>query len=259
MSSQWISRNPPIQLLPPIHSTNSSISSNSPSLEVFENRDLLYEYLSKLDYSSIRRTCSLNKEIYLMCSIDEQIGDLIRKRKKQIELRTDLFEKKRDKFYEASKLGDVEVVDELIKRGYDPSSVGNWAIRTAVDYEHLAVVDRLLQDGRVDPSVYDNETLMVAIIKRNLRIVNRLLQDRRVDPTSQDNFVIEIASDHNDLQIVRRLLQDIRVRKSLSPARLQKYVAQVGYIFSPLSPPSQEVFSNRDLFYKYLSKMDKYS
>ena len=45
------------------------------------NRNLLYEYLTNMDYRSIQKLCSANKDIYLTCSTDPLIGELIRRRR----------------------------------------------------------------------------------------------------------------------------------------------------------------------------------
>ena len=235
-----------------------------PSLKLFMTRDLLYEYLTKIDYPSIEKICSMNKEI---CSTDKLIEDLIRKRR--IEFKTDLLEQNPGigfKLAEASKSGDVEVVDELISRGYDPSYKNDLPINLASEYGHLPVVERLLQDRRVDPSAINNFAIRMASYNGHLPVVERLLQDERVDPSADKNFAIENASENGylpvvnrllqdkrvdpsanknhaviwasnagHLPIVRRLLQDIRVRKSLSPEYLQHFMKQVGYIFPPLS------------------------
>lgn len=176
-----------------------------PSLNLFTNRDLLYEYIKKLDYPSIKNTCLMYKDVYLTCSTDVQIGELIRKRR--IEFKTYLLLRNVNiqyKIVDASTKGDVEVVDELIKRCYDPSENGNSAIIYASGRGHI-------------------------------QVVNRLLQDERVDPSSHNNLASALASKNEHLSVVRRLLQDIRVRKSLSPDRFQKYLKQVGYIFPPPS------------------------
>ena len=66
----------------------------------------------------------------------------------------------------------------------DPSSAdNNQAIRDASLNGHLAVVDRLLQDGRVDPSACDNDAIRLASARKHHLVVDRLMQDPRVAAT----------------------------------------------------------------------------
>ena len=232
------------------------------------NRDLLYECMTFMDYPEIGRWCSTNKDTYLTCSTDEQIGNLIRR--KRIELRTDLLVSNpsmTDKMMYAIVTGDVEVVDELIKRGYDPSKDNNYpiilasyrgklpivnrlledkrvnpgasgssAVIRASENDHLPVLNRLLQDKRVDPGANHNQAIIWASRFGYLRIVNRLLQHERVDPTARHNEAIRWASEsatrytyrQRCIPVVRRLLQDERVATSLSSVDFQKYLTQIG-------------------------------
>ena len=70
--------------------------------------------------------------------------------------------------------------------GLDPSADDNYAIRAASENGHIAVVDRLLQDGRVDPSADDNHAIRMASHCGHIAVVDRLLQDGtgRVDPSA---------------------------------------------------------------------------
>ena len=87
--------------------------------------------------------------------------------------------------------GDIEVLDELIKRGYNPA---------------------------VDMGL----ALLYASDQVNLPMVNRLLQDKRIDPATKNNYIIRSASKKGQIPVVRRLLQEERVRNSLSTADYQK-------------------------------------
>ena len=212
--------------------------------QTFSDRNLLYEYLSNLDYPSIKRLCSSNKDIYLTCSTNPMIGKLIRQRR--VEYRTDKLVDDENILYkvaEASKLGDVEVVDELIRRGYDPSVNNNHALIEASNKGDLAVVNRLLQDNRVNsrlnsgtnydsvirvasrnghvlvvdrllqnehvrPRTLHDKAFIVAIENGQLSVVDRLLQDKRIDPRTNNNEAILWAIQRGHLSIVERLLQD---------------------------------------------------
>lgn len=127
------------------------------------NRDLIYEYFFHLKYPSISKFCLINKYVYNICSKDSYVRKLIRRKK--IEHKTDLLINNADisdKITEASKLGNAEIVDELIKRGYDPSENNNKAIREASAKGHLGVVNCLLKDERVNPSANKNESIQLA-------------------------------------------------------------------------------------------------
>lgn len=200
------------------------------SLKLFENRDLLYEYLEKLDYPSIKQICSMYKDIYSTCSLDPHIGELIRR--KRIEFRTDLLEKDIEPdsiIIVASIIGDVAVVDELIKRGYDPSVNNNLAIIDASKNGHLPVVNRLLQDQRVDPSARNNYAIRYASLKGYLPIVDRLLQDERVNPSDANNRAIINAIVRGHLSVVDRLLQDKRVDPVGFPANQATCIILLSY------------------------------
>ncbi len=85
-------------------------------------------------------------------------------KEKKIEYETDLFlqDHPQGLFIKASEQGLIEIVNELIRRWYDPSTLNNKAIILASYYGYLSVVERLLQDKRVDPSDLDNEAIGLA-------------------------------------------------------------------------------------------------
>ncbi len=159
--------------------------------------EVLYEIIYNSYYPDITKLCTSNKLITSWCRLP-YIAKLIRQR--QIEYKMDRFlqnlQNHLDPITEASKLGDVEIVDELIHRGYNPSTNNNLAIRLASENGHLPVV-------------------------------NRLLQDNRVNPTADNNYAIRWASLNGRLPVVKRLLQDDRVRNSLDPKLLQEYIGQI--------------------------------
>ena len=85
---------------------------------------------------------------------------------------------------EASKLGSVKIVNELLNRDlhFDSQSRVN-AIELACLHGHLPVLERLLQDTRLDPSSNDNTAILWAESKGHFHICKRLLQDHRVRNT----------------------------------------------------------------------------
>lgn len=179
----------------------------------FNLENLVYEYLTHLEYPEIREFCSSDLHIFSLCKQVPQIWSLIEK--KRIKYKTDLFLSTCEPIHvlnRACMKGDVEIVNELIKRGYDPN-----------------LAPKL--PGESDPIIYP---LGYAAIFGHLPVVNRLLQDNRVDPTALSNNAIANASSNKKIEVIRRLLQDFRIRKSLSPKKLENYKNQVGgYIFPP--------------------------
>jgi len=99
-------------------------------------------------------------------------------------------------FYGMIKLNYVEIVEGLIKEGFDLDADDNWAIR-------------------------------VASVDGHSEVVKLLLQDPRVDPSDDDNYAILLASGNGHLEIVKLLLQDPRVKNSLSEIRLANYQKQI--------------------------------
>ena len=203
------------------------------------DRNYLLDLIKYADYQSIIKLCTLNKQLDFICRNDIQIRNIINR--KRISDKTDRFLQRNpaEQFplILAVQNDDVEIVDELINRGYDPSADYNSAIRYASSNGHLPVVDRLLQDERVDPSVDTNVAISLASESGNLLVVERLLQDERVDPSNYNNFAIRLASLIRHLPVVERLLQDYRVWNSLSNQEKDKYFKQIGKrVYSPLAP-----------------------
>ena len=99
-------------------------------------------------------------------------------------------------FYGMIKLNYVEIVEGLIKEGFDLDADDNWAIR-------------------------------VASVDGHSEVVKLLLQDPRVDPSDDDNYAILLASDNGHSEVVKLLLQDERVKNSLSEIRLANYQKQI--------------------------------
>ena len=197
------------------------------------NRNYLLELISYADYPSILKLCSLNRELSRVCKHDQQIRNIING--KRISEKTDRFlQTTENPILLASLIGDVEIIDELINRGYDPSKYNNYAINNASRFGHLSVVYRLLQDERVNPT---DETIYWPSNYGYLPIVELLLQDGRADPSAANNRAIKRASHHGHLAIVERLLQDYRVWNSLPTQEKEKYFKQIGKrIYPPLSP-----------------------
>ena len=194
-----------------------SFQAPSKDLTALKQIDLLYEYFLRLDYPSIRNFCIADVELSSLCQSNSRLTRLIEQ--KRLEYKTDSLLKRwwgspEHAFHEAIKQGDVGIVDELIKRGMDPSkglkltylelSFLEWASY----YGQLSVVNRLLEDERVNPASNSKGAIGWASNNGHLNVVNRLLQDPRTDPTYG---AIQAASGKGYLDIVDRLLQDPRV------------------------------------------------
>ena len=77
--------------------------------------------------------------------------------------------------------GDVEIVNMLIEyTEIDISANNNSAFRMASHYGHIAVVERLLQDGtgRVDPSAKNNYAICWASRNGHIAVVEILTRGR---------------------------------------------------------------------------------
>jgi hypothetical protein len=112
----------------------------------------------------------------------------------------------------------------------DPSACDSDAVRSAAQYGHLAVVERLLQDKRVDPSAIDNSAIGLAAHDGHLAVVNRLLQDLRVDPSARQNYAVQEAARNGHLAVVERLLQDLRVDPSADDNYAVRRAAARGHL-----------------------------
>ena len=151
--------------------------------------------------------------------------------------------------------GMVDLNSEMVKFNYemlelllpmvDPSADGNYAIRLASQFGHVAVVASLLaardDSGRlcVDPSANDNEAIRLASRNGHEAVVASLLAARDdsgrlcVDPSACDNEAIRLASQNGHVAVVGRLLTDPRVDPSaldnaaIQAASLNGHVAVV--------------------------------
>ena len=219
--------------------------------------DFIYKQLYRLDYPAIRTFCLNNNY-----QTDSRITKLINSKRIQHQI-NHAIQQNRDPIIEACLQRDADMVDELIKQGFDPALHENVAIRAASINGYIDVVDRLLKDPRVDPSVYRNQAIIYAsengyssVVDRllvdprvnpsasdnyaiiqashngHLKVVKRLLKDRRVDPADQNNLAIVLASKEERILVVACLLKDSKVRKKLTPSELKFYAKQAGVSLS---------------------------
>ena len=189
--------------------------------------DNLINLVENLDLSSIGRLCSSSPQINTMCRNNELIRQQIyqkwdKRRTKRIKDKTDEFLRKYEtrsySLFDQSELeeaiinGDVDIVDELISRKYDPTLNNNKSIKVAAIGGNMNIVNRLLEHPKVDPSVSNNYAIGMASSNNRLDVVNRLLEDPRVDPSDDDNFALRLATEFGHVDVINRLLQDPRVR-----------------------------------------------
>lgn len=201
------------------------------SFQLLNNLDYLDVILQQAGYSEILTLCSSNSNILDYCKHNQRIKNLIINKKKEQVQKTDQFLSKltpsQYAIVKASSMGDVDIVDELMRRRYKPDIDDNRAIQKASIKGHALVVNRLLQDPRVDPSVQNNLSIRWSSELGYLEVVNRLLQDHRVDPTVNDNVSIKEANANEHFDVVDILLHDPRVYQSLSKDEREFYIRQI--------------------------------
>ena len=121
-------------------------------------------------------------------------------------------------------------MDRLLQDGtgrVDPSADNNYAIRFASFYGHIAVVDRLLQEGRVDPSADDIITICCdgrvisseaisafgwASICGHIAVVERLLQDGRVDSSVIVKYANKLVFTNSHIAVMDRFGHELNIR-----------------------------------------------
>jgi hypothetical protein len=97
-------------------------------------------------------------------------------------------------FFEAIQDGNLQVVDDMINSGFDPSIDNDQALSNAIYYGHEQLVYRLIQDSRVDPSSRHNAALRWAIENNYMYIADRLLEDIRVNQDPETPFILSSAN-----------------------------------------------------------------
>lgn len=193
-------------------------------------RNQLYDIVADLTLSEIVNFCKSDKQINKTCQDDLRIMNLIReKQQQQVRQRTDEFlanENNRVGIFgpikEAIFQKKLDIIDELIKRGYDPHSKYVY-IKPIVDASregYLGVVNRLLQDPRVDPSYDGNLSIIEALNYGHLDVVKRLLLDKRINPNEvtswiKQNILVK-AVEKGYVDIVELILQNPKTAPSIN-------------------------------------------
>lgn len=212
------------------------------------NNDQLYEIMKHLSYYQLRKLCISNKEIHNSCRNNKLIQDLIHSKQQNITLRTNNYIKAQNRrnqenidqaLIDASRDGDVDVVDRLLKLGanqnyytnYTDNSTKNLSIQLSSRNGHFEVVNRLLEDPKTDPSVDNNAPLAYAVSNGYEGIIDRLLADPRINLKYSDSnhWVLDAAIKKGDLELVNRLLDDPRIDPSRHFDIAIKRASELGY------------------------------
>ncbi|KAJ3256487.1 hypothetical protein HK103_005485 [Boothiomyces macroporosus] len=115
----------------------------------------------------------------------------------------------------AARFNHLQIVQLLLENPkVNPSDCDNEILQDAASGGRYEIVDLLMKDGRVDPSFPNDQPILIAAQKLNFRIVDLLLDDPRVDPSSHNNFLIAICSTYGKASLVERLMKDSRVSPS---------------------------------------------
>ena len=115
----------------------------------------------------------------------------------------------------ASIVGDLEIVQVLMKDARVTGPGISEAFSAACKHGHVDVVEFLLQDARIDPAANVNEAFQSAVWAGQVEVVRLLVRDSRVDPTVWQNMPIYIASWRDYDDIVQLLLTYPRVTEAL--------------------------------------------
>ncbi len=190
------------------------------------HRDQLYQIVANLELYEIINLCKSDKQLSTTCQQDRKIMNLIRDKQQQIKQKTDEFIRSlNDGYYHLDPITTaiysekLDIIDELIKRGYDPSADNNLPIQVASEQGYLNVIERLLQDPRVNPGDNGNMSIINAIYKGHLNVAKRLLRDQRINPNNKTRVlgstILGEAAKKGYLDLVDLILQDPRTDPSI--------------------------------------------
>lgn len=187
-----------------------------PEYDPFLNTESLFDQLVCLDYAEINNKCINNRGLSQICSTNPLFISLLEQ--KRVEHKNKLVtDKNQSALVDASRMGELAMVDELINLGFNPAACDNEAIIVASGNGYVEVVNRLMQDPRVNPADQDNKAIYLASQNGHLQVIEILLQEPRVNPADQDNRSIKKASETKELDVIQRLLQVSDVKNKLSP------------------------------------------
>ncbi len=171
--------------------------------------DYLYEIARQADYLSLMQLCQSNKRLNLLCSSERfkllPVNAWIRQ-----------YSSPEEALIEAAGVGNLKIVNELIKMGVNPASQNNQAFINAVMNQRKAIVERLLQDNRISVGANKNQALYEAIHNGDLNMLKSILSNNfaaiPVNPSllyHNPHLVVDaLKGNHND--IIQWILEDKR-------------------------------------------------
>ncbi|KAI9332803.1 hypothetical protein BDR26DRAFT_868943, partial [Obelidium mucronatum] len=107
------------------------------------------------------------------------------------------------------------IIELVIQDGrIDLSEDDCLALQIAVENRRGGVIRLLLADPRINPSALENEAVRIASRIGMVEGVRILMSDPRVDPSAMNNEAIRIASKEGHVDVVRLLLMDARVNSA---------------------------------------------
>ena len=204
----------------------------------------LYESMRYLEYDEILKLCNTNHQTRSYCENNLLVNRLLISRKTDQYI--EIYGSPLQALIAASTQGNLNIVNELIRRGVDPKDndkvlfgalnkrrlnvikrlleVGvdpsvrhNWAIISAASKGDLTLVSLLLNQRRVDPSDKSNQAIINASQGGHTHVVSKLLSHPKVDPSARDNEAIRLANRNKHYDVVALLLKDPRVYFTLDP------------------------------------------
>ena len=170
------------------------------------NRNLVTHILEYLPYRDIAKLSYINRKFNLLCLNEPLIKTLI------VTKRTDHLLQKHSQSHlaleDACSYGDLEVVNELINRGVDPSLNENNALKISIEYNRITSIKRLLIDPRVDPS-FESWALNLAIEHNRSDIVQILLRDIRICEQIRESELLIQACRRGNTELCRLLVEHV--------------------------------------------------
>lgn len=127
--------------------------------------------------------------------------------------------KYQDDFVKACRTGNVEKVNELIKKKVvNPAANNQLSLSEAITNQHPEVVKILLADPRINPALNNQYSFILACQSNtNESIVRLLLADPRINPSLEYQRGFLLAIMHNKrIPVVRLFLSDPRINPALN-------------------------------------------
>lgn len=200
------------------------------------HRNIVTHILSYLRYCDIKKLGVINREFCLLCRNEPLIQKFIVTQKLAVTQRTNrLLETYESSFEQACRQGDLDVINELIYRGVNPSLDNNNALRVAIEAGQIEVAELLLIDPRVDLSNCEG-ALDLAIENKHLTIVKRLLQEVKITSQIKNSELLIHACRRGDYELCRLLSEHVdasrRDNQALISASFQGHIEIVDLLLN---------------------------